>query len=74
MLGDTIYYTDDELFDVVRRVCKNKYDGQRPTLLGKNEKVEMARMLHYDYNADNEQIRRMLNLSLSYLNQLFPPR
>lgn len=74
MLGDTIYYTDDELFDAVRRVCKEKYDGQRPTLLGKNEKVEMARMLRHDYNADNEQIRRMLNLSISYLDQLFPSR
>ena len=72
MLGDSIFYTDDELFDVVRKVCNEKYDGQRPALLGKNEKTELARMLHYDYNADNEKIRRMLNLSINYLDQIFP--
>jgi REP element-mobilizing transposase RayT len=72
MLGDSIFYTDDELFDVVRKVCNDKYDGQRPALLGKNEKTELARMLHYDFNADNEKIRRMLNLSINYLDQIFP--
>ena len=74
IIGDSIYYTDDELFDVVRRVCKEKYEGQRPTLLGRNEKTELARMLHYDYNADNEKIKRMLNLPAAYLDQLFPTR
>ena len=74
MVGDSIFYTDDELFDVVRNVCNEKYDGQRPALLGKNEKTELARMLHYDYNADNEKIRRMLNLSINYLDQIFPSR
>ena len=74
MIGDSIYYTDDELFDVVRKVCKEKYDSQRPTLLGKNEKTELARMLRYDYNADNEKIKRMLNLPIAYLEQLFPSR
>ena len=72
LVGDTIFYTDDELFDVVRRICKEKYDGQRPTLLGKNEKLELARKLHFDYNADNAKIVRMLNLNPSVLEQLFP--
>ena len=74
IVGDSVYYTDDELFDVVKRICNDNYAGQRPTLLGKNEKVELARKLHYDYNADNAKISRMLNLSRSILNQLFPPR
>lgn len=72
MVGDAIYYTDDELFDIVKRICKDKYAGQRPTLLGKNEKLELARMLHFDYNADNAKIARMLNISPSLLDQLFP--
>ena len=72
LVGDAIYYTDDELFDVVRRICKEKYEGQRPTLLGKNAKLELARMLHFNYNADNAKIVRMLNLAPSILDQLFP--
>ena len=71
-VGDSIYYTDDELFDVVRRICKEKYEGRRPTLLGKNEKLELARKLHFDYNADNAKISRMLNIAPSILDQLFP--
>ena len=72
MIGESIYYTDDELFDVVRRICKEKYAGQRPTLLGKDEKMELARRLHFEYNADNAKIARMLNIAPSILDQLFP--
>ena len=74
IVGDSIYYTDDELFEVVKRICKDNYAGQRPKLLAKNEKIELARKLHYDYNADNAKISRMLNLSRTILDQLFPTR
>ena len=73
-IGDTIFYTDDELFEVVKRLCKEKYENQRPSLLGKNEKLDLARKLHYDYNADNAKISRMLNLQKTVLDQLFPSR
>ena len=74
IIGDSIFYTDDELFDTLRHICKEKYGGLRPMLLGISEKTELARTLRYDYNADNEKIRRMLNLPTEYLNQLFPAR
>ncbi|MBR1538718.1 MAG: hypothetical protein IJ636_04345 [Bacteroidales bacterium] len=73
-LGDQIFYTDDELYDVVNRICKEKHAGQRPVLLGKNEKLELARLLHYDYNADNAKIMRMLSIPMALLNQLIPSR
>ena len=72
IVGDTVFYTDDELFDVVRQICKKQYGDLRPTLLGKNEKMELARRLHFDYNADNAKIARMLNIAPSILDQLFP--
>lgn len=74
VLGDAIFYTDDELSDVVNRICRKRYGGQKATLLGKNEKLELARTLHFEYNADNAKIRRLLGLSIEILNQLFPPR
>ena len=73
-LGDRIFYTDDELYDIVKRICKEKHAGQRPGLLGKNEKLELARLLRYDYNADNAKIMRMLSLPMALLDQLFPSR
>lgn len=72
MVGDSIYYTDDELYDVLKRICKKEYGDQRPALLGKNEKMELARKLHFDYNADNAKIARLLNLSPVILEQTFP--
>lgn len=74
VFGDSVFYTDDELNDVVKRICKEKHAGQRPSLLGKNEKIELARLLRYDYNADNAKIMRMLSLPMAVLNQLFPSR
>ena len=73
-LGDAIFYTDDELYDIVRQICRDKYAGQRPALLGKNEKMELARLLRYDYNADNAKIMRLLRIPMEVLNQLFPSR
>lgn len=72
--GDSIYYTDDELFEVVKRICNDNYAGQRPKLLAKNEKIELARKLHYDYNADNAKISRLLKLPKTVVDQLFPSK
>ena len=73
-LGDTIYYTDDELSDVLYRICRDKFEGQRPTLLTRDEKLELARTLHYDYNADNAKIVRLIGLSRTVVDALFPLR
>ena len=74
IVGDSIFYTDDELFDVINRICRDKYGGQRPSLLGKAEKMELVRKLHYDYNADNAKISRLLKLPKNQVDQLFPSR
>lgn len=74
LIGDTIFYTDDELNDVLRRLCRDKYNSQRASLLGRNEKMELARTLHYDYNADNAKIARLLKMPVHLLDELYPLR
>ena len=74
IIGDSIFYTDDELYDVINRICRDKYGSQRPSLLGKDEKMELVRKLHYDYNADNAKISRLLRLPKTHVDQLFPSR
>ena len=73
-LGDTIFYTDDELNDMLTRICRDKYNTLRPSQLGRTDKIELSRKLHFDYNADNAQISRLLSLPKSILDQLFPQR
>lgn len=72
MMGDAIFYTDDELNDVVYRICKEQYNGQKATLLGKDEKLSLAKVLHFGYNADNAKIARLLKLPIEVLAALFP--
>ena len=74
MLGDTIFYTDEELSDVVYRICRDRFGGQKAVLLGRGDKLELAKTLHFDYNADNAKIGRLLKLPSETLASLFPLR
>lgn len=73
-LGEQVFYTDDELFSVVLTICKDKYDGQKPSLLPVAAKSELALLLHNEYNAGNKLIQRMLRLEASFVNSLLPQK
>lgn len=70
-IGESVYYTDDDLFAVARNISKERYGGVKLSLLPGKAKIELARSLHYDYNASNKQIRRMLGLDERILMSLF---
>ena len=70
-LGDLVYYTDDELFLVVRQLCKDAYGNSRPASLPKDAKLEIAKKMHFNYQAGNKQIQRMLRLEERDLIALF---
>lgn len=72
-ISERIFYTDDELFSAIASQTKSRY-GKRIADLDKNEKTELARMMHYDFNAGNKQISRILKLPLAVLDSFFPPR
>ena len=74
VLGESIFYTDDELNAVLYKICKDEYGVQRATLLPQKDKLELARQLHFDYNADNGKIARLLKLSPSLVNSIYPLR
>ena len=74
MIGESIFYTDDELFRMLSSTCKNNYKQAVPSLIPSDAKIEMARMLRYDYNASDKQIIRMLKVDSSVLAQFVSPR
>lgn len=74
MLGESVFYSDDELGAVIYKICKDQYDGQRATLLPHKDKIEVARRLHFEYNAGNNKIARLLKLSPLVVDSLFPLR
>ncbi len=71
-IGESIFYSDDDLYSMILTTCSKKYGCPSPAVLTKDEKLELAKMLHFDYNAGNKQIARMLKLEISLVNALFP--
>lgn len=62
-IGESVYYTDDELFNALCKICNEKYGSPTPSLLPTQAKLELAKTLHYEYNASAKQIQRMLKLN-----------
>lgn len=71
-IGERVFYTDDDLYITVRQICSQKYSVQTVAMLTSVQKIELATMLHYDYNATNKQIARLLKLAIDVVSQLFP--
>lgn len=71
LLGDTVLYTDDELYLIVRQLCRDNYGNARPEILPMEAKQALARTLHYDYKATDKQIQRMLRLDARILSSFF---
>ncbi len=70
--ADKIVYTDEELSSVMYSISMEKFK-QKPLQLDKDGKLVVAKILHFKYNANNQQIRRLLRLDTDILNSLFPP-
>ena len=62
LLGDKATYTDDELYLVVRQLCRDRYGVARPETLPPEKKREFAHLLRHEYKASDNQIRRMLRM------------
>ena len=60
------------MYSAVYSHCANKYDVKNPTLLGRTDKIEVAKMMKFDYNASNSQIMRLLKIDERILDELFP--
>ena len=71
-LKDTIFLTDEELYSVICSHISKEYSIKTPTLLSAQQKIDTARHMHFHYNATNQQLRRMLRMELSVLEELFP--
>ena len=71
-LGDKVYISDEEMFSVVSQICRKYHGVTSPALLTPNDRIEVAKRMHRDYNASNKQINRILKLDRTVVDQLFP--
>ena len=70
-LKDSVCMTDDEMFIVAAKCAEESY-STKLRVLTPDQKINIARKLHFDYNASNSQLRRILNLDITILDELFP--
>ena len=66
-LKDSIFLTDEELYSVICSHISKEYSVKTPSQLSAQQKIDTARHMHFNYNATNQQLRRMLRLDLSIL-------
>ena len=71
-MKDSVCLTNDEMFSVAAQCAEERF-ASKLRMLTPPQKIELARKLHYDYNASNGQLRRVLNLELAVLDEMFPP-
>lgn len=70
--GDKLIYTDEEMFSACIYFAKKNFEKQKISLLDRNEKIELAKHLYFNYNASNKQISRLLKIEDSIVRTLFP--
>lgn len=73
-IGESIFYTDEELFSLTGSLSAKQFDQKNPTLLPNDAKIGLAKTLRFEYNASNKQIARLLRLSRQVVDALFPNR
>lgn len=69
-IGESLYYNDNELFYAISQVARDKYNSSSLTALNAEAKIEVAKIMFFDYNASPKQISRMLKISLAVLTSL----
>ena len=70
-IGESVSYTEEELYAAVCSRCKKEYGTINPTQISSEEKIFMAKLMHNEFNATTKQIQRMLRLDGMILKTLF---
>lgn len=71
-LKDTVFLTDDEMYAAAVRYAEQTFGNRQLATLSPEQKILLAKELHFKYNASNQQVRRLLKLDIDILNELFP--
>lgn len=72
LLGDSISLTDEEMYSAACSLAKKLFNTNSPGLLSDGAKIELARKLHFDHHAGNNQLRRILKMDSATLDAMFP--
>ena len=70
-LGETIIITDEEMYGAMSAISAKEFGNKHPRLLSPENKLELARRMKTEYNAAPKQIRNILKLDQTVIEELF---
>lgn len=70
-IGEALFYTDQDLYNAALQLSKSHYETHEFRTLPVTSKLELAKRLHYDYNASEKQLQRLLKIDASLLRAMF---
>lgn len=70
-IGESVFYNDSDLYNAAVKLAKAHYGTFDLRTLPADGKIDIAKRLHYDYNAGDKQLQRLLNIDSLVLKGLF---
>ncbi len=61
-LDDRFFCTDEEIWLCAKQLCKDKYGTFRPDTLTPEQKIELGKILYFDYKALDSQLQRIFRV------------
>jgi len=69
-IGESISYTDSELYATVSSKCREKWNISIPSQIPSEAKITMAKYMYFEYNASEKQIQRILRMESGVLQPI----
>lgn len=70
-IGESIFYNDNDLYLAAVKLARERYASADLRTLTSSEKLDIARRLHYEYNAGDKQLHRLLKIDVAVLKSIF---
>lgn len=70
-IGESVFYTDSDLYNAAVRLAKDHFGRYDLRTLPVEAKMEIAKRLHFDYNAGDKQLQRLLSMDAMVLKAMF---
>lgn len=70
--GENPSLTDEEIWPLVFRLCREKFQADKPALLNETDKKKLAILLKNRYRSSNKQLARLTGLALKEVDAMFP--
>ena len=71
-LHEKVIISDEEMYAAVSNIAFKEFGIKQPSLLTAKGKIDVAKRMHYDFNASNRQIKNILKIESNIIDELFP--